>query len=256
MAKNKGFSLVELSIVLVILGLLTGGILTGQSLIKAAELRSVTTEFGNIQSAINTFKGKYFALPGDMNNAASFWNNAASCTGTAGTNLNPGTCNGDGDGRLDESANANEKFLFWQHLALAGVFEGSYTGTAGTGGIQHHQIGINTPVSKFTNAGWGTDYYTAAPSTDFFNITYGGNILEFGTTQTNGDMDNAALTPEDAWNIDKKIDDGKPARGKVIARRVFSGNACTTAADQNDLDSNYLLTQPSIRCSFQFNNVF
>lgn len=61
---NGGFSLVELSIVLVILGLLTGGILGGQSLIKAAELRAVTTELDAFQTATNTFRQKYFALPG------------------------------------------------------------------------------------------------------------------------------------------------------------------------------------------------
>ena len=70
---KKAFSLVELSIVLVILGLLVGGILTGQSLIRAAELRSVTTEFSQYQTAVMTFRDKYFAIPGDMKNARDFW---------------------------------------------------------------------------------------------------------------------------------------------------------------------------------------
>ena len=69
---DKGFSLVELSIVLVILGLLIGGILTGQSLIRAAELRSVTTQYQGYVTAVNTFRDKYFALPGDMPNAIDF----------------------------------------------------------------------------------------------------------------------------------------------------------------------------------------
>ncbi|MGB1540395.1 MAG: prepilin-type N-terminal cleavage/methylation domain-containing protein, partial [Rickettsiales bacterium] len=69
MNSKAGFSLVELSIVLVILGLLTGGILGGQSLIRAAELRSVSKEYEKYQTAINIFKDKYFALPGDFNNA-------------------------------------------------------------------------------------------------------------------------------------------------------------------------------------------
>ena len=70
---RSGFSLVELSIVLVILGLLTGGILAGQNLIRAAELRSVTTQFQNYHAAVMTFRDKYFALPGDMANAEDFW---------------------------------------------------------------------------------------------------------------------------------------------------------------------------------------
>ena len=78
MTKNQktshisAFSLVELSIVLVILGLLVGGVLSGQSLIRAAELRSVTTEYSRYTTAISSFRDKYFALPGDMSNATSF----------------------------------------------------------------------------------------------------------------------------------------------------------------------------------------
>lgn len=66
---TRGFSLVELSIVLVILGLLTGGILAGQSLIRAAELRSVTTEYGRWVTAMHSFRDKYMAIPGDMRDA-------------------------------------------------------------------------------------------------------------------------------------------------------------------------------------------
>ncbi|MBN9993879.1 prepilin-type N-terminal cleavage/methylation domain-containing protein, partial [Listeria monocytogenes] len=70
---KPGFSLIELSIVLVILGLLTGGILAGQSLIRAAELRSVGEEYQKNRTAVATFRDKYFAIPGDMTNATSFW---------------------------------------------------------------------------------------------------------------------------------------------------------------------------------------
>ena len=67
--QKNAFSLVELSIVLAILGLLTGGILTGQTLIRAAELRAVSTEFQRYQSAVNTFRDKYFSLPCDIRNS-------------------------------------------------------------------------------------------------------------------------------------------------------------------------------------------
>src|SRR5438552_4058186 len=82
---RQAFSLVELSIVLVILGLLVGGILSGQSLIRAAELRSVTTEFSRYLAAVQSFKDKYFALPGDMANATAFW-------GIAGGTGSDATC--------------------------------------------------------------------------------------------------------------------------------------------------------------------
>ena len=72
-APASGFTLVELSIVLVILGLLVGGVLTGQSLIHAAELRAVTTEHDKFVTAINTFRDKYMALPRRMSNAVRYW---------------------------------------------------------------------------------------------------------------------------------------------------------------------------------------
>ena len=78
---KNGFSLVELSIVLVILGLLTGGILGGQALIRAAELRAATTESQRYLAAINSFRDKYFALPGDMAIATRFWGVSTACSG-------------------------------------------------------------------------------------------------------------------------------------------------------------------------------
>jgi prepilin-type N-terminal cleavage/methylation domain-containing protein len=70
---QSAFSLVELSIVLVILGLLVGGVLMGQSLIRAAELRRVVTDYNKYTTAVQSFRDKYFALPGDMTNAQNFW---------------------------------------------------------------------------------------------------------------------------------------------------------------------------------------
>ena len=128
----NAFSLVELSIVLVILGLLTGGILAGQNLIRASELRAVITEFQNYNTAVNTFRDKYFALPGDMRNATAFWGDQAtgteSCSDGSVPDGTPGTCNGDGNGNITSAAGVIEYLRFWQHLSLSGLIEGSYTG--------------------------------------------------------------------------------------------------------------------------------
>ena len=106
---KKGFSLVELSIVLVILGLLTGGILTGQTLIRAAELRSVNADVQRFQAATRTFQSKYFAFAGDMRNATDFWGAADGndglgddCYAIDSTILADAaqTCNGDGNGEI------------------------------------------------------------------------------------------------------------------------------------------------------------
>lgn len=63
---NVGFTLVEMSIVLVIIGLLVGGILVARGLIKAAELRATLSQVNQITAAVNTFKLRYNALPGDL----------------------------------------------------------------------------------------------------------------------------------------------------------------------------------------------
>ena len=126
-AKNNGFSLVELSIVLVIIGLLTGGILSGQSLIRAAELRSVTTEYAQFNTATMTFRDKYLAVPGDMKNATKFWGKlTAYCNADAGTASATGTCSGDGDGLMELGAGAlqkGENLMAWNQLALQGLFQ-------------------------------------------------------------------------------------------------------------------------------------
>ena len=147
---RKGFSLVELSIVLVILGLLVGGVLSGQSLIRAAELRSVSNDLSRYAAAAQTFRDKYFAIPGDMPNATSFWgsaggaNNDAACQAAQTTAA--ATCNGDGNGDLLNNNGESEPYLFWKHLANAGLIEGSYSG------INAQTLGITVPPSKVSMA--------------------------------------------------------------------------------------------------------
>ena len=118
---SQAFSLVELSIVLVILGLLVGGVLSGQSLIRAAELRSVTRDITRYTTATYTFRDKYFSIPGDMTSATSFWGtDNVSCPNGGGST---GTCNGNGDGAIGDPAgvgNICENQEFWRQLGLAG----------------------------------------------------------------------------------------------------------------------------------------
>jgi prepilin-type N-terminal cleavage/methylation domain-containing protein len=249
---NKGFSLVELSIVLVILGLLTGGILTGQSLIKAAELRAVSTEFSAFQTAFNTFKNKYFQLPGDFSEATLFWGKlSAYCNAHTGTAQTTGVCNGDGNGILAESTGANndsERFMIWAHLSRAQMLNGNYTGISGSGAVDHAIASQNVPASKFSNSAWCFNG-TNGPSGTEFDLEEYGNLLEFGRIVGNDDSDSPALTPEEAWNIDKKIDDAKPGMGKVVALRW---NDCTDATSNTDLTSDYLLDEKDVVCALMF----
>ncbi len=252
---RHAFSLVELSIVLVILGLLTGGILAGQSLIRAAELRSVTSEYNRYTAAVNTFRDKYMSLPGDMLKATDFWN-TGTCPGTSATpSTTMATCNGNGDGNIVPSVStANENFRFWQHLANAGLIEGSYSGVANstTAANPYALIGTNVPPSKLSNAGWSAHYYGtfAISSTVYFEGSYG-NVLLFGAQLATDLTQVAALRPEEAWNIDTKLDDGKPGTGAVRIRE--DQTACHDAGTSNAValsgTANYALNTSTIACA-------
>ncbi len=207
---KEGFSLVELSIVLVILGLLTGGILAGQSLIRAAEIRSISTDFDRYNAAFYTFRDKYFAIPGDMRNATKFWGAQTGVTTdgvvTACVNLTTAatsvaTCNGDGDGLIhtvDSGTTYHERHRSWQHLANAGLIEGTYSGIAGTSAAAHVVIGENAPRSKISDAGFSMMYMQSqtTASTNWFPGSYG-NVLFFGSEGTSTNW-GAAITPEEA----------------------------------------------------------
>ena len=248
---KRAFSLVELSIVLVILGLLVGGVLSGQSLIRAAQIRSVSSEFTRYATAVGTFRDKYFALPGDMNNAQSFWGvahaTAATCVTTAG--IGNQTCNGDSDGIIYPSTGSNESLRFWQHLASAGLIEGSYDGiTHGTGGTS--STTANSPASKLgSSALWWVWYYGAITgSVVAFDATYG-NFLQLGIQVPNAPPTIATLKPEEIWNIDTKVDDGKPATGRLLVWANSGLATCTDTATSSNLNASYLLSSNAIVCN-------
>ena len=259
---TRAFSLVELSIVLVILGLLTGGILAGQSLIRAAEIRSIATEYERFTAATQTFRDKYFALPGDMNNATRFWArtvNAAHCvTSSAAAVGTPGTCDGNANGTINGGAAASESgeiFQFWRHLALAGLIEGTYTGIASTASYEHSVIGGNIPASKLSNAGWSAWASNYAGDASSYAMDYGNGFMFGGVTTSKAQ--NAIIKPEEAWNIDTKLDDGRPAYGKIIARHWSTCNIVNSGvASFSNYDTSYNLTSTASSCALHLRQLF
>lgn len=250
----RAFSLVELSIVLVILGLLTGGILAGQSLIRAAELRSVASDYQRFSAATLAFRDRYMAIPGDMRDATRFWLRQTSdswCASNSGaTTSTNGVCDGDGNNAIYVSSStpseqAKETFQFWRQLALAQLIEGQYSGLAGS--ISGAACtGENVPMARIATAMWAVrDDTINSSNTDQFALGIIGTHFTLGTQDGNGWAQRQFLRNEEVWNIDTKLDDGKPARGKVLSPD-WSG--CTTATERNDLDANYLLTDTTVSC--------
>ena len=255
---NHGFSLVELSIVLVILGLLTGGILGGQSLIRAAELRSVSADFQRYTTAMYTFRDKYFMNPGDMTNATAFWGSAGGngADATCYANQAAGsiaTCNGNGNGQIMESAGINnmERFLAWKQLANAGLIEGNYTGktTDASGNYTANNLvpGVNLPRSKLSNGFFDFAYLHQADAgnADFFaGSRLGSNLLFFANQSLAGGV----IKPEEAWNIDTKLDDSSPVTGRIytVKRTSASGGGNCATSDANT--ATYDFTQTANNC--------
>ena len=252
----RGFSLVELSIVLVILGLLTGGILAGQSLIRASELRAVTSEYQRYVTATQTFRDKYMAIPGDMAIATRFWgDNNSACADGAIANGTPGTCNGNANGTIDYAPAPNatgENFQFWNQLALAGLVEGSFTGISGGGTNRDSIRGINVPASRLNNSAFGTEFHGNVTASPYLYDGNYGNAFIFGSQSANNPPESPTLRPEELWNIDTKMDDGIAPTGKVrpYYRYNYAGYQCTNVSDT------YNLTNTSISCNIIFSNSY
>ena len=232
----QAFSLVELSIVLVMLGLLVGGILGGKSLIRASELRNVPVEREKYLAATQAFKDRYFALPGDMSNASSFWGllnpTPGVCMNTASTDAK--TCNGDGDNMIELVGGGSVEFMrFWQHLANAGLVEGKYNG-----------ITDGAAPSKIIKNGWVARYL--------------GTVINSGFGQFDGDYGNTLFTspafaPEEAWNIDTKLDDGKPGTGIIYVNSNSSDmSICSNASSTADTAATYAFDRTDRLCAILF----
>jgi len=114
--QQKGFTLVEIAIVLVIIGLLLGGILKGQEMITQAKIKNVIADFSGISAAYHGYQDRYRAIPGDDPNANTRW---------------AGATQGNGDGQVAGTYNsavaADESRHWWDHLRRAGFVAGTGT---------------------------------------------------------------------------------------------------------------------------------
>jgi len=119
--QQTGFTLIELAIVLVIIGLLLGGVLKGQELINSAKVKNMVADFQNAQIYLYGYQGKFKALPGDDAQVANHITDADPAT-------TPGDPDKTGDfkiaGNWDSTKQTDESYLFWQHVRIAGLAPG------------------------------------------------------------------------------------------------------------------------------------
>ncbi len=230
----RGFTLVELSIVIVIIGLIVAGVTAGQSLVRQAQLNKVITEVSSYRVAFNSFILQYGNPPGDLINAQSFW---------------PASANGDGNGKVNNTWATNEHLYTWNQLGLSGLIPANY---AGNGWV----VGVNmAPAAIGGNSGYiiqHEGWYYASPRYNLANrITIGGSINSCCGYAMNG---GANLIAKEAAAIDTKMDDGIPSGGKVFA--AAAGSAASTGCTSSGVataSATYLLTENvkySCRLSF------
>jgi len=239
--KRAGFTLIELSIVLVIIGLIIGGILFGKEMIKYASLRKIYTQSAEFASAVNTFKLKYSCLPGDCARATTFFGtDPEGCDPTTlDKTAKKETCNGNGDGMVGDTG-INEPVLIWQHLASAGLIVSAFSGSLGS--VDCCTPDINFPGS--TVGGWW--------QVDAFDGIIIGRLNSSAFSLR--DSDDTPLLPVDAMSLDSKYDDGFPYRGSI---QSYWGDMtlCTTGAFTGaNFTERYDITKGTPGCTLSFSS--
>ncbi|MCA0371426.1 MAG: prepilin-type N-terminal cleavage/methylation domain-containing protein [Proteobacteria bacterium] len=208
--KQSGFTLVELSIVMIIIGLLIGGIFGGMKLVENANVQKTIQDLKSFDAAGITFKDTYRALPGDMRNASTRLPN---CTAT------PCATNGNGDRKIGgDLANSpiiatDEEFTFWSHLSAAGLISASIQPTTN---LMFGEGQPETPINGGYRM-WG--YYNGLFWTT--NNISSRHVLwmsdkysdDFGTA-TSQDQD--SIPCRLSRQVDTKMDDGMPVTGRVM----------------------------------------
>lgn len=259
---NIGFTLIELSIVLVIIGLVVGGVMVGRDLIEAASIRKIGSELQSISVSVNTFRIKYDCLPGDCQNATQvFGVNSSGCPVGGGLT---GTCDGNGDGFINAfSVVGNVEHLYaWQQLSLANLITWSFSGSdiGGGTGWQYLDVGRNLPASSFNNE-IGYVFYsvrTSAAGSYKKTIEIGANI----PVGANGDvLCGAGLNAIQAASLDIKFDDGLPESGKIFAvsggSTISPYNAVPTHSSSVNsyttcVNNNLYIQSPDTGCTMEY----
>ncbi len=276
---RRGFTLVELAIVMVVIGLLVGAIVIGSTLIDNAKRASIVHDAERLRGAIVTFKQQYGYYPGDFPTATNFWgaNTTPAACDTAGTTshqatsttLTRATCDGRGNGVIGmywedatlfpsavniDLRELREKFTLWQHLANAGYLEGMYSGYSSSASSNDAiSPGVNVPTTRYAQgAGFTLEYWntvnTSLDATRDWPVAGKiGHLFSWSNPAT-GIAAGVMITTVDAYAIDQKMDDGFPYTGKVF---TFGNNAQATTygIDGCVSSSAYNTTSPTEPCA-------
>jgi len=219
---KKGFSLVELSIVIIIIGLLFVGVSVGSSLIEQAKNKSIIYEIQEIERSIKIFVTSFDYLPGDFPDASKIWGDAC-----GGDDAAPKGCVGNADGFVTST----EMIRFWQHLQLAEAMDKSFTGISGgasyVAGSDPWHNESNAYESRYED---GLLYQIHHTGNTWLNYGIKNHLIRLGKND-NGPYYNSqggSFTAKEVYLIDKKIDDGKPFVGFIQGHIAYLGTGWDT----------------------------
>ena len=245
----KGFTLVELSIVLVIIGLLIGGILVGQSLIESSKITAQIKQIQEFDIAVSNFKAKFKQIPADCSICAH---------GNGALNGNNNKIIGEGTSTTPAHLIYDEAGHFFPDLSKMGMISESYV-TVNVRTTFNIGIGKQFPKAKLGKAGiWAkTNYlgqiYYAYISKD---SSQGGNVWP---NCAGGFMCDRVLTPEQAAGIDSKLDDGIPTTGDIttvgswdVSNTIIPFEPATSNGSSCNLGTKYNLNLSTVLCNLTF----
>ncbi len=238
---KNGFTLVELAIVLVIVGLLVGGTLAGQSLVEQAKIHKQIRALRELDLAVNTFRSKYGSVPGDVNNSFfppgnTFCNHALYYGGQA---LDP---QGNNDGVID-AIGSSENVCVWPQLYASGLYLAQGLRELSTVDASNNPT---PPQDIDFSAGISWDY-AVWPAYDGAKMTITSYLGEafplknavFVRGLSNTFPNSEVLTGAAAYSVDQKLDDGKPESG--IFRSAGVNTSCFDGDSNGDVVSDLSL---------------
>ena len=213
-SRNRGYTLIEIAVVLVIIGLLLGGVLKGQELVTSARVHNVIQQQSGIKAAYFGFVDRYRARPGDYSAATTNIPNVSTVACNGG--------NGDGDGIIETVDNENT--LVWEHLSKAGFLNGTYNCAASVSPS-------TTPMNPY-----------ARPLDLAYDADYGGSNASPQHNLKTGSQVPAEILAE----VDRKVDDGNALTGTVRAQTA--GGVSTTTTECYDTAGLWMSASGGANC--------